>query len=247
MLHTHGLVKFGPYFTFMKSLHHKIKLAFILPNYKPKTRIGPHNEDVYSVLVGAILGDCFANGATTACGERTLSGGVRFIFKRSVKHQEYLFWLFDFFRTRGYCSNNLPVKVVSSQKFGDKFHDCYRFNTYAFSSLLDLYKLFYNSKKKVIPNNIEELLTPLALAIWIMDDGTFKSPGLIIATNCFTKQEVELLKKALENKFNIKSCLQKNNVNYQLYIKAESLFLLKKLVLPYVVPSLRYKLGIKNR
>ena len=60
-------------------------------------------------------------------------------------------------------------------------------------------------------------------------------------------QEVELLKKALENKFNIKSCLQKNNVNYQLYIKAESLFLLKKLVLPYVVPSLRYKLGIKNR
>ena len=80
-----------------------------------------------------------------------------------------------------------------------------------------------------------------------MGDGHFKSPGLIIATNCFTKQEVELLKKALENKFNIKSCLQKNNVNYQLYIKAESLFLLKKLVLPYVVPSLRYKLGIKNR
>ena len=60
-------------------------------------------------------------------------------------------------------------------------------------------------------------------------------------------QEVELLVKALENKFNIKSSLQKNNANYQLYIKAESLFLLKKLVLPYVVPSLRYKLGIKNR
>ena len=70
--------------------------------------------------------------------------------------------------------------------------------------------LFYNSnKKKVIPNNIEELLTPLALAIWIMDYGTFKSPGLRIATNCFTKQEVELLVKALENKFNIKSSLQK--------------------------------------
>ena len=239
MLHTHGSVKFGPYFTYIKSLPLKIILAFILPNYSPKTRIGPHDEDVYSVLVGALLGDCYA--------ERLPSGGVRFIFKQSAEHQEYIFWLFDFFRTRGYCSNNLPVKVVSSQKFGDKFHDCYRFNTYAFSSLLDLYKLFYNSKKKVIPNNIEDLLTPLAIAIWIMGDGHFKSPGLIIATNCFTKQEVELLKKALENKFNIKSCLQKNNVNYQLYIKAESLFLLKKLVLPYVVPSLRYKLGIKNR
>ena len=78
-----------------------------------------------------------------------------------------------------------------------------------------------------------------------MVDGTFKSPGLRIAS--FTKQEVELLVKALENKFNIKSSLQKNNANYELYIKAESMPLLKKLVLPYVVPSMHYKLGYKNR
>ena len=234
MLHTHGSVKFGPYFTFIKSLPLKIILAFILPNYSPKTRIGPHDEDVYSVLVGALLGDCYA--------ERLPSGGVRFIFKQSAEHQEYIFWLFDFFRTRGYCSNNLPLKLTD--KLGDKFQECYRFNTYAFSSLLDLYKLFYNSnKKKVIPNNIEELLTPLALAIWIKDDGTVKSSGLKIATQIFTKQEVELLVKALENKFNIKSSLHKNNANYQLYIKAESMPLLKKLVLPYVVPSMHYKLG----
>ena len=104
----------------------------------------------------------------------------------------------------------LDTLSKKKKKLGDSFHDCYRFNTYAFSSLLDLYKLFYNSnKKKVIPNNIEELLTPLALAIWIMDDGTFKSPGVRIATNCFTKQEVELLVKALEKKFNIKSSLKK--------------------------------------
>ena len=143
MLHTHGSVKFGPYFTYIKSLPLKIILAFILPNYSPKTRIGPHDEDVYSVLVGAILGDCYA--------ERLPSGGVRFRFKQSAEHQEYIFWLFDFFRTRGYCSNNLPFKFT--QKLGDKFQEFYRFNTYAFSNLLDLYKLFYNSKKKkVIPN-----------------------------------------------------------------------------------------------
>ena len=138
MLHTHGSVKFGPYFTYIKSLPLKIILAFILPNYSPKTRIGPHDEDVYSVLVGAILGDCYA--------ERLPSGGVRFRFKQSAEHQEYIFWLFDFFRTRGYCSNNLPLKLTD--KLGDKFQECYRFNTYAFSSLLDLYKLFYNSNKK---------------------------------------------------------------------------------------------------
>lgn len=242
-LHTHGSDFFGPNLIFMKSLS-KISLAFILPNFSPKTRIGPHNEEVYSVLIGSILGDCHA--------ERLPSGGVRFIFKQSAVHKDYLFWLFEFFRDRGYCTNNLPFK--STLKSGDKYYEFYRFNTFTYSSLLDIYKLFYTStKKKVIPNNIEEFLTPLALAIWIMDDGTFKSPGLRIATNWFKKQEVELLGRALETKFNIKSSLHYNNApaadpwgkgKYQLYIKKESMPLLKKLVLPHIVPSMLYKLGL---
>ena len=75
------------------------------------------------------------------------------------------------------------------------------------------------------------------------DDGTWK-PGVRIATNCFTKEEVELLSLALDSKFNLKSSLHKNNNNYQLYIKQESLPLLKKLVLPYMIPSMLYKLGL---
>lgn len=234
-LHTHGLDLFGPNFIYIKSLLLKTRLTFILPNFKSNSRIGPHNEDIISVLVGSLLGDGHA--------ERLSSGGVRFKFKQSVKHKDYLFWLFDFFNKRGYCSNNLPLNL--KQNLGDKFHESYQFNTYAYSSWLSIYKLFYTSKKiKVIPDNIHVLLSPLALAIWIMDDGTFKSPGVRLATNCFKKQEVELLSKALETKFNIKSTLHKNNGNYQLYIKKESMSLLKKLVLPYNIPSMFYKLGL---
>jgi ubiquinol-cytochrome c reductase cytochrome b subunit len=124
-------------------------------------------------------------------------------------------------------------------------HEAYRFNTYSFTSLLWLYKLFYtHSKKKVIPANIVDYLTPLALAIWIMDDGTWKKPGVRIATNSFTKEQVKLLKLALETKFNIKTTLHKNNERYQLYIKQESISLLKKLVLPHIVPSMFYKFGL---
>jgi len=151
------------------------------------------------------------------------------------------FYYIIFFYVRGYCSNNLPVFYV--QKYDNKIYEAYRFGTYGFTSFLWLYKLFYtNSKIKIIPTNIIDLLTPLA--ILIMDDGTYKKPGVRIATNCFTKKEVELLKLALETKFNIKSTLHKNNNKYQLYIKQESMCILKELILPYIVSSMFYKLDL---
>ena len=234
MLHTHGLVLFGPNFNCIKSLSTKISLAFILPNYKPKSRIGPHNSDIYSVLVGGLLGDCHA--------DRLPSGGVRFIFKQSEVHKDYLFWLYHFFNERGYCSNNLPKK--HSQKLGDKIFYFYQFNTYSYSSLLDIYKLFYIKKLKVIPNNIVELLTPLALAIWIMDDGSKVGSGLKLCTNSFTYLECLLLIKVLFDNFNVKSTIQSAGVSeqYNIYIWKESMPLLREIVLPYVHPSMKHKI-----
>lgn len=233
---TVGLFLLGPKLLYTKSLSLlKNNLAFILPNYKAKSRIGPHNEDVISVLVGSLLGD--------GHGEKLKNGGVRFRFRQKATHKDYLFWLYNFFNIRGYCSNNVPIFYI--QKYDGKIYEAYRFGTYGFTSLLWLYKLFYtNSKVKVIPVNITDLLTPLALAIWIMDDGTWNKPGIRITTNCFVKKEVELLKLVLETKFNIKSTLHKNNDRYQLYIKQESMYILKELILPYIVPSMLYKLGL---
>lgn len=220
----------GPKFLYFKFFYSRlkgVKLAFILPNFKPKTRIGPHNEDVISVLVGSLLGDEHA--------ERLLSGGVRFRFRQQAKHKSYIFWLYEFFNTRGYCSNNLPV--LFEQKYGDKVYQVYRFDTYGFSSLMWLYKLFYTHNKiKIVPNNIADFLTPLALAILIMDDGTLK-PGVRIATNCFTKEEVELLTSVLKAKFNLKCTLHKNNKKYFIQIADDSIDLLISIVRPYLLPS----------
>lgn len=239
-LHTHGWLKIGPKFIFMqialgirKALYSS--LAFITPNIRAINRIGPHNEDIISVLIGSLLGDSTA--------ERLSSGGVRFRFRQSIKHKDYLFWLYNFFNSRGYCNNNLPVYYTQTNK--NKVYEAYYFSLFSFTSLLWVYKLFYNhNKTKIIPINIGDYLTPLALAIWIADDGTWHKSGVRIATNCFTIKEVELLRLALENKFNLKCSLHKNNNNYQLYIKSESMPLLKELVLPHLHVSMFYKLGL---
>jgi hypothetical protein len=60
-----------------------LNLAFIIPNIRAIKRIGPHHEDIISVLVGSLLGD--------GHGERLSNGGVRFTFKQSDVHKDYLF------------------------------------------------------------------------------------------------------------------------------------------------------------
>jgi hypothetical protein len=46
-------------------------------------RIGPHNLDVISVLVGSLLGDCYAS-------KRSVEG-TRLVYKQSIVHKDYLF------------------------------------------------------------------------------------------------------------------------------------------------------------
>ena len=67
---------------------------------KAASRIGPHNLDVISVIVGSLLGDCYAN-------KRSVEG-TRLCYRQSTVHKDYLFWLYNFFFTRGYCSNLEP-------------------------------------------------------------------------------------------------------------------------------------------
>jgi len=210
-------------------------LAFIIPNIRAIKRIGPHNEDIISALVGSLLGDCTA--------ERLGNGGIRFIFKQGSIHESYFFFLYNFFLIRGYSNNNIPA--IKTQTLNEQEFGYYVFRTYSFTSLLWLYNLFYHNGKKMIPLNIADYLTPLALAIWIQDDGTWTNYGVRIATNCFTKAEIELLIKALLTNFDIKSSIHKNGKQLQLYIKNESKASLRNLVLPYFDKSMHYKLGIK--
>ena len=79
---------------------------------RAKNRIGPHNEEIISVLIGLLLGDGYANNRT---GE-----GVRIAIKQSIIHKEYLFLLFKFFQERGYCTNNPPRLYIRKLK-NDQF------------------------------------------------------------------------------------------------------------------------------
>jgi ubiquinol-cytochrome c reductase cytochrome b subunit len=71
-----------------------------------------------------------------------------------------------------------------------------------------------------VPLITNEYLTPLSLAIWIMDDGGKVGSGLKLSTNSFAYSDCLFLTKLLFDKFNLKSSIQSTGVKnqYNIYI-----------------------------
>ncbi len=78
---------------------------------------------------------------------------------------------------------------------------------------------------------------------------SYTNAGVRIATNSYTYKEVEILGNVLKSKFNLDIYIQKINIKdrYSLYIKKNSINILRELVLPYFHFSMYYKVGIINK
>lgn len=79
-----------------------------------------------------------------------------------------------------------------------------------------------------------------------MHGGGWAKPGVRLSTNSFKLQQREFLSCLLKKKWDLNCTIQKiSRANqYSIYIKSEYLVKLRKLVLPFLVPSMHYKLGL---
>lgn len=201
----------------------------------------PLSIDILSIIYGSLLGD--------ATAEKRKSGkATRIVFNQENTHEAYLLYLHKLVSDLGYTSNNIPKIKTRLGKHG-KIRKYLKFNTWSYTSFNIIYDEWYknvNGKNiKIVPNTIYNYLTPLALSIWIMDDGGKVGKGLKLATNSFSYKEVVYLSNILLDKYNIKSTIQKTGVEnqYHLYIWAESMPILWNIVKDYIIPSMKYKFG----
>ena len=157
-------------------------------------------------------------------------------------------WLYNFFYEQGYCTNLKPKIFKRIKKNNTIYYGC-KFNTYTFSSLNWLHESFYfNDNIKHLPISLlNYYLDPMVLAIWFMDDGSKLGAGFKIATNCFTLIELEQLCNLLHKKFNLNCSLHKNKFNWTIYIKKNSAKNFANLIKPYMLNSMKYKLGIYSQ
>jgi len=210
-----------------------VGLPFLAPKTPAIQRIGPHNIDVLSVIVGNMLGDGWAENR---------SNNTRFHIHMGSPNIEYLMWLHKFFSERGYCSSKKP-KLKRNIGNDNKIYFSLKFRTWTFSNLNWIYHAFYKNKVKVIPPFIEDLLNPLSLAIWLMDDGGVHPSGMIFSTYNLKLYEIELLQVALKNKFNLDSNIQSRKAGLIIYIPKNELPKLSLIVKKFMIPSMYYKLN----
>ena len=100
------------------------------------------------------------------------------------------------------------------------------------------HNIFYLNDKKIIPLNLEELLTSEGLAYWAMDDGNKRGSGFRISSSFFSKAEnlklIQLPATELRLKCSLHIHSKKTN-QYRIYIKAKSMNHLTPLVWYYLI------------
>ena len=202
----------------------------VIENYKITLSLTKRQEEI---LIGTILGDGHLEKLYTP----ELS---RLKIEHSYKQKDYVHWLYE--ELRNWVRTEPKVKI---KKVWGKIHTNYGFCTYGHRLLGNFQKEFYLNRKKTIPNNLLQDITPLSLAVWFMDDGSVKSnkhKGIFLNTQSFTDNDVKKLKNILQEKFGISSTTREAPGGQQIYLGGKSGEKFIEIIRPYIIPSLQYKI-----
>jgi len=187
-----------------------------------------------SIITGLMLGD--------GCMERVSNRSARMLIRHEVQQREYVNFLYsELFR----FVKTPPKKTSETDKRFDIKTFRYSFKTCSSPDFLSWHIKFYDkNRKKKLPNNIKTLLDDLALAIWFMDDGSFKndSKGLLINSNYFDVKKQRKLQRVLTEKFKVHTTLHTLGRWKRIYIPAKESPKFAKIIAPHIIPSLKYKL-----
>jgi len=204
---------------------------------KAINRIGPHNKEILDIIISGMLGDFWADKIAGKALNSVRFNIEQSISNTAYIH--YLSLLFYNLGYCSRPVPTLIVKspaalggfnLTSSRSLAEargkggqiptegdsrvekRFN--YKLTLFTFSSFTWIYDSFYrtvNGKTiKTVPVYISDYLTPLGLANWIKQDGSFqKGQGINIATNSFTYDECLFLANILNKKYKFKTSVIK--------------------------------------
>lgn len=186
-----------------------------------------------SIIIGTILGD--ANLRITSNSINAIYIHAQAFFRSSYS------WMI-FTKLQNLCASFPSFK---QPKFKDQTFYSTHVCTRAYPFITDIYNAFYIKGIKIIPTEYLFLnMTPVVLAYLIIDDGSAHGNGLRIITNAFSLFEVTQLAGILHYHYGIICTIQNRKGVYVLYIRKESMDVVRALVVNYMHPIFYYKIGL---
>jgi hypothetical protein len=161
-----------------------------------KKKIVPLSEQTKEIILGSLLGD-----GSLRIHEPYRN--ARFSFRHSVGQRLYFDW------KKNQLNEISSQNCVWLQKADEKSYSSrpkIRYQSLATESLTELFVLTHKRGKLEIRRKWLNMLTPLSLAVWWMDDGSIISNGRkgVICTDGFSDESVKILAKYLQKVWDIK-------------------------------------------
>ena len=170
------------------------------------------------MIIACLLGD----GTLSKSGKN-----YRLRIEHNSEHKEYVEWKY-----------NLLKRICISEIQYVSAHSSYRFGTVGHPAITLLRQIWYQPIKQVIS---ELELTPLMIAVWFMDDGTKHRDTVDISIHSFSLASIEILQTQLLD-YSISTTVNSDSKGRRLYILKKSYQNFKRLVNPYIVKCMAYKL-----
>ena len=199
-------------------------------------------NELKEIIFGSLLGD----GSL----EKSLkSKNARFKFSQTIKAKDYFMQLYSIFKPFFTPNYSFANYIYLDKRTGNSYTTL-SFTTRALPLFTEFYSQFYINNIKQVPDSLI-LLTPLALAHWITQDGSFhkSSKGIYLCTDNFKPSDTIRLATYLTENFGLKCTTHKapkgsGEESLRIYISATSLKLVQTLVSKHMHPSFLYKIGL---
>ena len=204
--------------------------------------------------------------------QRTNARGSVMQLTQGEKNYHYLLFVWNALHDKGLTTDKVPDLKERTTNYG--LYKYAKFQTYTLPALNWINYSFYVSHScmeysfktgtftfktsKIVPPFISDYLSPLALAVWFMDDGYQAGNTFGISTQSYSLSDVNLLCKVLYDKYGIVAHSQRQRdkkqlmldgslchvTQYIIYINTMSASRFSDIIKPYIVPSMLYKLGL---
>ena len=189
------------------------------------------------VMVGSLLGD--ARLECRSSGKRyPISARLR--IHQGEKQKDYVFWKYEQLKNLVFCG---PRRIKAGHdKKRDKDWFSWYFHTQTREEFGALYHDLYRGGIKIIPEDLFEHLTPRALAVWFMDDGSNNGETCTISTHNFSWEEQNKIVRFFVERYDIRSSIQKDRTKFKVYMGRREYEKLKAVITPFIIPSMTYKI-----